>query len=167
MLELISLNHLSENSDQDQKANSNIEMADFSKVFEAFVTFTNSDEEEGHSKPDATGEIKQMTEEESKDPPDKSLEKQIPEVDPNSAQVKISDPSETSVPCFNESPDKGVPAELPPSDTINPMAPPIRPRRGEENEDARNILSQEPVIMEIPADGIEPLQCTRQDPGGC
>lgn len=128
MLELISWNHLSENSDQDEKANPNIEMADFSKVFEAFVTFTNSDEEEGHSKPDATGEIKQMTEEESKDPPDKSLEKQIPEVDPNSAQVKISDPSETSVPCLNESPDKGVPAELPPSDTINPMAPPIRPR---------------------------------------
>ena len=25
-----------------------------------------------------------------------------------------------------------------------------------ENEDARNILSQEPVIMEMPADGIEP-----------
>ena len=128
MLEFISSNHLSEFSVQDRKANTNLEMADFSKVFEAFVTFTNSDEEDGHSKPDATGEIKQMTEEESKDPPDiAALEDEIPKDNPIDAQVEMSIQSENSVPS-NESHEEAVPTELPPSDTINPIVPPIRAR---------------------------------------
>ena len=139
MLELISLNHLSENSEQDENTNTNIEMADFSKVFEAFVTFTNSDEEEGHSKPDATGEIKQMTEEkESKDPPDKPIEEKCPTDDPLEEKILIGDPdvaqiekskqSENQVPSSDSHEEPATaPTEIPP-DTINPVVPPIKAR---------------------------------------
>eukprot|EP00092_Neocalanus_flemingeri_P006367 GFUD01006855.1.p1 GENE.GFUD01006855.1~~GFUD01006855.1.p1 ORF type:complete len:1256 (-),score=208.17 GFUD01006855.1:108-3875(-) len=128
MLELISSNHLSENNGQDEKTNTNIEMADFSKVFEAFVTFTNSDEEDGHSKPDATGEMKQMTEgKESNEPPDK-LEDKSPVGDPNIAQSDASKESEYLVPSSDsQGATVTAPTELPP-DTSNPVVPPIRVR---------------------------------------
>jgi len=133
MLELISSTHLSENSGQDEKTHKNIEMADFSKAFEAFVTFTNSDEgeeeEEGHSKPDATGEIKQMTEEiKSKDPPDKSIESS-PTDNTNVVQSDMSKQSENIVP-FSDSHEERATAstDIPPPDSINPIVPPIRAR---------------------------------------
>ena len=104
-------------------------MADFSKAFEAFVTFTNSDDEheEGHSKPDATGEIKQLTEEESKDPPDKSLDDITAQDDPIISNVETSNPSENLVP-FNNIEEEVTPTKLPHLNTLDPVVPPIRAR---------------------------------------